>query len=226
MARPGSDTRPLTASCCSNATCSTSRSSTSTGGRSSASTTSSSTPRPSTPTSCSASSRSTWAPAARSGGSRRASCPSFTLRTLLDRIPPRVIPWLYVDLLETDPARRVKLKIVYEGLSKLHPADIANIVEDLRRAEREAVFETLDEEVAAEALEELDPESPGLDRRVARQSTAQPTSSRRWTRTRRPTCSASCRKTGRAKSSRRCSRRSARRSRNSSSSASTPPPAA
>src|SRR5216683_799404 len=36
--------------------------------------------------------------------------PAFTLRTLLGRIPPRVIPWQYVDLLETDPARRVKLK--------------------------------------------------------------------------------------------------------------------
>src|SRR3954454_11979126 len=83
--------------------------------------------------------------------------PSFALRTLLDRIPPRVIPWAYVDLLETDPARRVKLKIVYEGLSKLHPADIADIVEHLPPAEREAVFETIDEEVAAEALQELAP---------------------------------------------------------------------
>ena len=83
--------------------------------------------------------------------------PAFTMRALLERIPPRVIPWQYVDLLETDPARRVKLKIVYEGLSKLHPADIANIIEDLPPAEREAVFETIDEEVAAEALEELDP---------------------------------------------------------------------
>ena len=84
--------------------------------------------------------------------------PSFTLRALLDKIPPRVIPWQYVDLLETDPARRVKLKIAYEGLSKMHPADIADIVEDLAPAEREAVFETIDEEVAAEALEEIDPE--------------------------------------------------------------------
>src|SRR5256885_509179 len=84
--------------------------------------------------------------------------PTFTLRALLDRIPPRVIPWQYVDLLETDPARRVKLKIAYEGLSKLHPADIADIVEDLPPAEREAVFETIDEEVAAEALEEIDPD--------------------------------------------------------------------
>jgi CBS domain-containing protein len=83
--------------------------------------------------------------------------PSFTLRALLQKIPPRVIPWEFVDLLETDPARRVKLKIAYEGLSKLHPADIADIVEDLPPAEREAVFETIDEEVAAEALEEIDP---------------------------------------------------------------------
>jgi len=82
--------------------------------------------------------------------------PSFTLRALLDKIPPRVIPWQYVDLLETDPSRRVKLKIAYEGLAKLHPADIADIVEDLPPAERESVFETLDEEVAAETLEEID----------------------------------------------------------------------
>src|SRR3954462_7582510 len=84
--------------------------------------------------------------------------PSFTLRLLLEKIPPRVIPWQFVDLLETDPARRVKLKIAYEGLSKPHPADIADIVEDLPPAEREAVFETIDEEVAAETLEELDPD--------------------------------------------------------------------
>ena len=84
--------------------------------------------------------------------------PSFTLRALLEKIPPRVIPWQFVDLLETDPARRVKLKIAYEGLSKMHPADIADIVEDLPPAEQKAVFETLDEEVAAEALEEIDPD--------------------------------------------------------------------
>src|SRR5436190_19332016 len=84
--------------------------------------------------------------------------PSFTLRALLARIPPRVIPWQYVDLIETDPARRVKLKIAYRGLAQMHPADIADIVEDLPPADREAVFETIDEEVAAETLEELDPD--------------------------------------------------------------------
>jgi hypothetical protein len=84
--------------------------------------------------------------------------PSFTLRALLEKIPPRVIPWQFVNIIETDPARRVKLKIAYEGLEKLHPADIADIVEDLPPADREAVFETIDEEVAAETLEELDPD--------------------------------------------------------------------
>jgi len=84
--------------------------------------------------------------------------PSFTLRALLNKIPPRVIPWQYVNIIETDPARRVKLNIAYEGLEQLHPADIADIVEDLPPGDREAVFESIDEEVAAETLEELDPD--------------------------------------------------------------------
>ena len=83
--------------------------------------------------------------------------PLPALRALLRKIPPRPIPWEFVDLIETDPARRVKLKISHERLARLHPADIADIVEDLAPAEREAVFETLDEEVAAEALEEVHP---------------------------------------------------------------------
>jgi len=83
--------------------------------------------------------------------------PAAALRAMLHRIPPREIPWEFVDLIETDPARRVKLKISHEGLAKLHPADIADIVEDLAPDEREAVFETLDEQVAAGAMEELEP---------------------------------------------------------------------
>jgi len=83
--------------------------------------------------------------------------PVPALRALMNRIPQRTIPWEFVDLIETDPARRVKLKISHERLARLHPADIADIVEDLAPDEREAVFETLDEEVAAEALEEVQP---------------------------------------------------------------------
>jgi magnesium transporter len=84
--------------------------------------------------------------------------PADALELLVQKLKPRVIPWEFVDLIETDPARRVKLRIEHERLSQLHPADIADIVEDLAPAEREAVFETLDEEVAAEALEEIEPD--------------------------------------------------------------------
>jgi magnesium transporter len=87
----------------------------------------------------------------------RGLAPRAALHLLLHKIPPRTIPWSYVDLIETDPARRIKLKISHEGLATLHPADIADIVEDLAPNEREAVFRTLDEEVAAETLEELEP---------------------------------------------------------------------
>lgn len=83
--------------------------------------------------------------------------PQVVLHPLLGKIAPRMIPWDFVDLIEVDPARRVKLKISLERLSKLHPADIADIVEELAPAEREAIFETLDEEVAAETLEEINP---------------------------------------------------------------------
>ena len=83
--------------------------------------------------------------------------PRTAVEALAGRMPERAIPWEAVDLIETDPARRVHLKLEYERLAKLHPADIADILEELAPAEREAVFESLDEEVAAEALEEIDP---------------------------------------------------------------------
>src|SRR5215470_11592961 len=83
--------------------------------------------------------------------------PSSAIEALAGRMPERAIPWEAVSLIETDPARRVHLKLEYEQLSKLHPADIADILEDLAPAEREAVFGSLDEEVAADALEEIDP---------------------------------------------------------------------
>jgi len=55
--------------------------------------------------------------------------PAAVLRPLLNKIPERPIPWDFVDLIETDPARRVKLKIAHDRLARLHPADIADIGE-------------------------------------------------------------------------------------------------
>lgn len=83
--------------------------------------------------------------------------PAGALNAVAMRFPARVIPWDFVDLIEVDPARRVKLKIGHERLAQLHPSDIADILEDLAPAEREAVLTTLNEEIAADALEEVEP---------------------------------------------------------------------
>jgi CBS domain-containing protein/sporulation protein YlmC with PRC-barrel domain len=83
--------------------------------------------------------------------------PGARVAAIASRIPAKVIPWEFVDVIEVDPARRVRLKIEHERLAQMHPADIADILEELAPAEREAVFQTLDEEVAAEALEEVEP---------------------------------------------------------------------
>jgi len=83
--------------------------------------------------------------------------PNRAIEALATRMPEKSIPWEAVNLIETDPARRVHLKLEYERLARLHPADIADILEELAPNEREAVFGSLDEGVAAEALEEIDP---------------------------------------------------------------------
>ena len=83
--------------------------------------------------------------------------PRNAIDAVARQFPPRVIPWDFVDMIEVDPARRVKLNIEHERLAQLHPSDIADILEDLPAAEREAILTTLDEEVAAEALEEVEP---------------------------------------------------------------------
>src|SRR6516162_2693232 len=44
--------------------------------------------------------------------------PSRAIEALAGRMPERAIPWEAVDLIETDPSRRVHLKLEYERLSK------------------------------------------------------------------------------------------------------------
>jgi magnesium transporter len=83
--------------------------------------------------------------------------PRASLEAISRKLPARGIPWRFVDVIEVDPARRVKLRIEHERLAEMHPSDLAEILEELAPAEREAVFNSLDEEVAAEALEEVDP---------------------------------------------------------------------
>lgn len=72
-------------------------------------------------------------------------------------LPREVVPWDVVDPLETE-LTRAKRQAVYTKLAKLHPADIADILEELNPSERAAVLAALDEETAAEAITEAEPE--------------------------------------------------------------------
>jgi len=83
--------------------------------------------------------------------------PARVIRKLQRAIPPNSIRWEFCNIVEADPQRRLRLNISHEKLEKMHPADLADIVEELGPAERGAIFETIDSEVAAEALSEVDP---------------------------------------------------------------------
>jgi magnesium transporter len=77
------------------------------------------------------------------------------IRTITSVLPTKTIRWEFVNLIEPDPARRVKLRISYNRLEKLHPADLADILEELSRDEQRSVIESLDDEIAAEAVSEI-----------------------------------------------------------------------
>jgi sporulation protein YlmC with PRC-barrel domain len=78
------------------------------------------------------------------------------IRRIQERLPTRVIRWEFVNLIEPDPLRRVKLRITHQKLERMHPADLADIMEELSPTERHAIISSLDEQSAAEALAELD----------------------------------------------------------------------
>jgi len=82
--------------------------------------------------------------------------PPTGIRRIQEKLPRRVILWEFVNLIEPDPLRRVKLRLSSDRLAQLHPADLAEIMEELSPAERESIIESLDEETAAETLAELD----------------------------------------------------------------------
>ena len=83
--------------------------------------------------------------------------PKAWLRQLEGNVKANIIPWEFVDLIESDPRRQVKLHISHNVLTKLHPADLADIVEELSPKERQALFTALDDVTVAEALSEVKP---------------------------------------------------------------------
>ncbi|MCX6791844.1 MAG: CBS domain-containing protein [Candidatus Gottesmanbacteria bacterium] len=74
----------------------------------------------------------------------------------------RIISWKYIQPLPTPLGRfvgDVKLKILKERLEEIHPADLADILEEMDYSQRAAIVSQLDSEHASAALEEIDPKS-------------------------------------------------------------------
>jgi Mg2+ transporter MgtE len=72
-------------------------------------------------------------------------------------LPENIIAWNYMDLLDRDLSH-VKLSVTHKRLHELHPADVADVLEQLTPSQRARVFEHLDNDQAAEAISELDDE--------------------------------------------------------------------
>ncbi|MBQ1448872.1 MAG: magnesium transporter [Coriobacteriales bacterium] len=68
-----------------------------------------------------------------------------------------IIAWSYMDLLERDLSQ-VKLSVSHRRLHELHPADVADILEQLEPRQRALAFAHLDNAQAAETISELEDE--------------------------------------------------------------------
>jgi magnesium transporter len=84
-------------------------------------------------------------------------------RLLRRELPMALVSWDVVQQFSAAPSGdrpaaedAVHLRISGSRIAKLHPADIADIVEELGAKERSAVFNTLTEEIAADTLEQME----------------------------------------------------------------------
>jgi CBS domain-containing protein len=71
-------------------------------------------------------------------------------------LKPGTIAWHDVELLPGDELMR--LKVPSNKIPDLHPADLAEIISDLSRAESNKILESLDVKTVADTLEEIEPE--------------------------------------------------------------------
>jgi CBS domain-containing protein len=72
--------------------------------------------------------------------------------------PERYIDWEDVDPVETSIAS-IRLRVPHAGLTELHPADLATIIDQLAPRDRAGVLASLDDEAVADAIEEMEPET-------------------------------------------------------------------
>lgn len=74
------------------------------------------------------------------------------------KVTPKVLPWHVIEAFDYDTGT-IKIKLKQNSLAKLHPADIADILEDAGTKERLGIVESLDAKQAARAIEEADEET-------------------------------------------------------------------
>jgi CBS domain-containing protein len=67
-----------------------------------------------------------------------------------------IIAWHDIELLRADQPMR--LKVPGEKISELHPADLAEIISDLKRSESDKLLASLDVKTLADTLEEVEPD--------------------------------------------------------------------
>lgn len=76
----------------------------------------------------------------------------FFLSIFRIKIKDVLIGWDHIEQLQTG-----RITIPHKKLQQLHPADIASIISQVHSDERTAIFDSLTEKTAAEALHELEP---------------------------------------------------------------------
>ena len=88
---------------------------------------------------------------------RRMNCAkfgSFIYKMLRKDYEDRVLMWDDVESLEMVD-NNLQIAVPYKKLSTLHPADLADILENLDASSRKQIFESLDEDLAADLLENM-----------------------------------------------------------------------
>jgi CBS domain-containing protein/sporulation protein YlmC with PRC-barrel domain len=73
------------------------------------------------------------------------------------RISEHIIPWEFVEPLDPE-IQKLHVRLKRSKIADLHPADIADLMEDLTYKERELIFNALDKEKAAKTIIESEPE--------------------------------------------------------------------
>ena len=73
------------------------------------------------------------------------------------KLDEKIIAWNYMDLLDRDLSK-VQLSVTHTRLDELHPADVADILEQLDPKQRANVFQHLDDARAGDAISEMEEE--------------------------------------------------------------------